>query len=69
MIVFSLTKYRSKWYANFEVIGGRAVGDLYISQGEYSTHEKRFDVKIAEDNTFSVSIGSSGLKLRFRVEE
>lgn len=61
------TKGRENWHAEYQVLFGRpsrVYGALYFR----GIRSKSFDVAIKPNNTFDVSVGSSGAKVSFRFE-
>lgn len=57
--VYSQSRYREKWFSEYDIVCGKEVGELYDSD---SRMIKTFDVMI-KDNKFTVSVGSSGAKI------
>ena len=63
-----LNRHRSGWTAEYEISvgasGRRAHGALHDGK---TVVRERFDVKMADDGTFQVDIGTgSGVKVKFR---
>jgi hypothetical protein len=61
-----VTRHRETWHCEGIVSGQRVLGTLYEGG---RVVRRDFNVKLENDNTFKVDIGTdSGVKIRFKVE-
>jgi hypothetical protein len=61
---YGINLHREKWAAHYDVKSGRVIGELWDPHTNSKDHD--FNVKLADDRTFKVSVGTSGDKIVFK---